>query len=69
MTKRTVLPFDSDHLTPVEQEVEDSIDHKDCWHCTFLVCHETGGYRGCEKGHETYPVMSGQKDCIDWVKK
>lgn len=69
MTGRGRLPYDSEHLTPVESEVERNREARDCWHCEFLKCHRRSGFRGCEHGHEVYPVMSGQIRCEDWKAK
>lgn len=53
-------------LTPTEREAQRIIVQRNCWNCNRLIRHPRSGYRGCEEGHATQPVIDGVGICEDW---
>ena len=69
MTTRRMLPFDAEHLTETEREAERMNEQRDCWNSSRLVRHARSGFRGCEVGLATTPVIEGERWCSDWEAK
>ena len=64
-----MLPFDSEHLTPVEMATERMMRKPNCWSCLHLKRHPRGGYSGCEEGIDIQPVIAGENQCEEWIKR
>lgn len=62
MTKRGILPFDSEHLTSVERETDRALKHETCINCGHLV-KQRSGTRVCEKDLDMLPILRGDAFC------
>lgn len=60
-------PFDSNHLTPVEEDVQQQQEKRVCTTCSNAQIHQRGGTRVCVEpdAPDTLEVMAGEIIC-DW---
>ncbi|HFD86886.1 MAG TPA: hypothetical protein ENJ35_04325 [Gammaproteobacteria bacterium] len=61
------LPYDSDHLTPVENDVNQQQEKRNCTTCDHLVRDRRGGARKCEESEEMTSVLAGERICDEYV--
>lgn len=69
MSVHRALPYNSEHLTGPEGEVQRMQERRNCCHCEHLKRRARCGYRGCDLENNINSVMVGIKNCEDFEQR